>query len=58
MQLDQGRRELELHDLRREGQRLQVKAAGKSGRPTDGREVTYTYPSGDWTSGASGGGGN
>lgn len=37
---------------------FKVTATGKSGRPTDGRQVTYTYPSGDWTSGASGGGGN
>ncbi len=34
-----------------------VTATGKSGRPTENRVVTYTYPSGDWTSGAGGGGG-
>ncbi|MFN8586244.1 MAG: prepilin-type N-terminal cleavage/methylation domain-containing protein [Candidatus Eisenbacteria bacterium] len=27
-----------------------VQASGKTGRPTAGATVTYTYPSGDWTS--------
>lgn len=34
-----------------------VTATGKAGRPTADRTVTYTYPSGEWTSGSGGGGG-